>query len=97
MQCIPLFFMTAFLAIFFHVLFILNDAIGLSCCFLFHYFYQEFIKYLSLVVLCVQEWVFVTLFNHLNGLVFCFVNNGEVEKPVEKQRRLLKSRVSKIL
>lgn len=56
-----------------------------------------FIKYLSLVVLCVQEWVFVTLFDDLNGLVFCFVNNGEVEKPVEKQRRSLKSPVSKIL
>lgn len=42
--------------------------------------------YLSLVVLDVEEGVLVGQFDHLEGLVCGFMNDGQVEKPENTER-----------
>lgn len=46
--------------------------------------------YLSLVVLHIEEGVIVGQFDHLEGMVCGFVNDGQVEKPagakIERER-----------
>lgn len=38
-------------------------------------------NYLSLVVLSVQEWVILTLFDDLDGIIFRLVDDGKVKIP----------------
>lgn len=44
-------------------------------------------RYLSLVVLHVEEGVMVGQFDHLVGVVCGFMNDGQVEKPGGKQKK----------
>lgn len=49
-------------------------------------FVFDFGYYLSLVVLYVEERVIVRQFDHLEGMLSGFMNDGQVEKPVGRGR-----------
>lgn len=46
------------------------------------YFDWIVVIYLSLVVLYIEEGVIVRQFDHLQGMICGFMNDGQVEKPV---------------
>lgn len=39
------------------------------------------------MVLHVEEGVIVRQFDHLEGMIFCFMDDGQVKKPVRRKRR----------
>lgn len=51
-------------------------------------------NYLSLVVVCVEEGVIVGPLDHLEGIFYGFVDDGQVEKPVRTHTLKKKFEVS---
>lgn len=49
---------------------------------LLHFDWIVKLIYLSLVVLYIEEGVIVRQFDHLQGMICGFMNDGQVEKPV---------------